>query len=74
MQLEHRKNYLDETEERFRLKIFNENKHKIAKHNQRYAEGKVSFKLAVNKYADMLHHEFRALMNGFNYTLHKELR
>jgi len=41
---------------------------------QRFAEGKVSFKLAVNKYADMLHHEFRALMNGFNYTLHKELR
>ncbi|KAH8290360.1 hypothetical protein KR054_002276, partial [Drosophila jambulina] len=74
MQLEHRKNYNDDTEERFRFKIFNENKHKIAKHNQNWASGKVSFKLAVNKYADMLHHEFRQVMNGFNYTLHKELR
>ncbi|XP_017106640.2 cathepsin L1 [Drosophila bipectinata] len=72
--LEHRKNYQDETEERFRLKIFNENKHKIAKHNQLWASGKVSYKLAVNKYADMLHHEFRQTMNGFNYTLHKQLR
>ncbi|XP_023160082.2 cathepsin L [Drosophila hydei] len=72
--LEHRKNYQDETEERFRLKIFNENKHKIAKHNQRYAAGEVTFKMAVNKYADMLHHEFHETMNGFNYTLHKQLR
>uniref|UniRef100_A0A6P4EMV6 Cathepsin L-like n=1 Tax=Drosophila rhopaloa TaxID=1041015 RepID=A0A6P4EMV6_DRORH len=72
--LEHRKHYKGETEESFRLKIFNENKHKIAKHNQQFAKGKVSFKLAVNKYADMLHHEFRQLMNGFNYTLQKELR
>ncbi|XP_044317675.1 LOW QUALITY PROTEIN: cathepsin L [Drosophila rhopaloa] len=72
--LEHRKHYKGETEESFRLKIFNENKHKIAKHNQQFAKGKVSFKMAVNKYADMLHHEFRQLMNGFNYTLQKELR
>lgn len=74
LQLEHHKNYQDETEERFRMKIYNENKHKIAKHNQRYATGKVSYKMALNKYADMLHHEFQQKMNGFNYTLHKQLR
>ncbi|KAH8358234.1 hypothetical protein KR084_008809 [Drosophila pseudotakahashii] len=72
--LEHRKNYKDETEDCFRLKIFIENKHRIAKHSQLFAEGKVSFKLGVNKYADMLSHEFRAQMNGYNNTLHKELR
>jgi cathepsin L len=72
--LEHRKHYQDETEERFRLKIFYENKHKIAKHNQLYAAGKVSYKLGLNKYADMLHHEFKQTMNGFNYTQYKTLR
>lgn len=45
-----------------------ENKHHIAKHNQLYDQGKVSFKLAVNKYADLLPHEFSAL-NGYNKTL-----
>ncbi|XP_068148101.1 cathepsin L1 isoform X1 [Drosophila tropicalis] len=72
--LEHRKNYADSTEESFRMKIFTENKHHIAKHNQRFATGEVSYKLALNKYADMLHHEFKETMNGFNYTLHKQLR
>lgn len=72
--LEHRKHYNDEVEERFRLKIFNENKHKIAKHNQLFAAGKKSYKVALNKYADMLHSEFKETMNGYNHTLRKLLR
>uniref|UniRef100_A0A0C9PTJ9 Cp1_0 protein n=1 Tax=Fopius arisanus TaxID=64838 RepID=A0A0C9PTJ9_9HYME len=72
--MEHKKHYSNEVEERFRLKIFNENKLKIAKHNQLYAAGKVSFKMAVNKYSDMLHNEFRETMNGYNNTLRKQLR
>lgn len=72
--LEHRKNYGNEVEERFRMKIFNENRHKIAKHNQLFAQGKVSYKLGLNKYADMLHHEFKETMNGYNYTMHKLMR
>lgn len=72
--MEHRKSYSNEVEERFRLKIFNENKLRIAKHNQLFAMGKVSFKMAVNKYSDMLHSEFRETMNGFNNTLRKQLR
>lgn len=72
--LEHRKYYKDDTEEHFRLKIFNENKFKIANHNKQYAAGKVSYKLGVNKYADMLHHEFRQTMNGYNHTHRKLLR
>lgn len=45
-----------------------ENRHKIAKHNQRYEMGLVSYKLGINKYADMLHHEFVRTLNGFNRT------
>lgn len=66
--LEHKKVYDNEIEEKFRMKIFAENKHKVAKHNQRYQRGEVSFKLSTNKYADMLHHEFVHTMNGFNRT------
>uniref|UniRef100_U5ET77 cathepsin L n=1 Tax=Corethrella appendiculata TaxID=1370023 RepID=U5ET77_9DIPT len=66
--LQHRKKYESETEEKFRQKIFIENKHKIAKHNQRYELGQVSYKLSMNKYADMLHHEFVHTLNGYNRT------
>lgn len=74
LQMEHKKRYSNEVEERFRLKIFNENRLKIAKHNQLYATGKASFKMAINKYTDMLHSEFRETMNGYNNTLRKQLR
>jgi cathepsin L len=66
--LEHSKQYSSETEEQFRLKIFLENKNKIAKHNQLYATGRIPYKLGVNKYADMLHHEFISTLNGYNRT------
>ncbi|CAH1381544.1 unnamed protein product [Tenebrio molitor] len=64
----HNKQYQSETEERFRMKIFMENSHTVAKHNKLYAQGLVSFKLGINKYADMLHHEFVQALNGFNRT------
>lgn len=62
----HRKQYESETEEKFRMKIFMENAHKVAKHNKLYAQGLVPFKLGINKYSDMLHHEFVHTLNGFN--------
>ncbi|KAJ8935489.1 hypothetical protein NQ314_012781 [Rhamnusium bicolor] len=68
MNLTHKKQYDSETEERFRMKIFMENSHKVAKHNKLYAKGLVSYKLGINKYADMLHHEFVQTLNGFNKT------
>ncbi|KAJ3641093.1 hypothetical protein Zmor_027613 [Zophobas morio] len=64
--LTHKKEYQSETEERFRMKIFMENSHKIARHNKLYAQGLVTYKLGINKYADMLHHEFIQSLNGFN--------
>ncbi|CAN7951091.1 unnamed protein product, partial [Ixodes pacificus] len=59
------KSYLSETEEVFRLKIYMENRHKIAKHNEKYARGEVSYSLAMNEFGDMLHHEFVSTRNGF---------
>ncbi|KAG6460225.1 cathepsin L [Manduca sexta] len=66
--MQHDKKYDSEVEDRFRMKIYAENKHKIAKHNQLYEQGLVSYKLGPNKYTDMLHHEFIQAMNGYNRT------
>ncbi|KAJ8716396.1 hypothetical protein PYW07_003023 [Mythimna separata] len=67
--MEHSKQYDSEVEDKFRMKIYVENKHRIAKHNQRFEQGAVTYKLRPNKYADMLHHEFVHTMNGYNRTL-----
>ncbi|XP_075226652.1 cathepsin L-like peptidase [Lycorma delicatula] len=72
--LQYKKHYGSETEERFRMKIFMDNKNKIAKHNARFEKNQTSFKLALNTYSDMLHHEFINVMNGFNNTMNEELR
>ncbi|XP_012255914.2 cathepsin L [Athalia rosae] len=64
----HKKQYDNAVEEKFRMKIFMENKHKVAKHNAKYEMGLVSYKLKLNKYGDMLHHEFVSTLNGFNKT------
>lgn len=66
--MQHDKKYDSEVEDRFRMKIYADNKHKIAKHNQLYEQGLVSFKLGTNKYTDLLHHEFVQAMNGYNRT------
>ncbi|KOB68904.1 Cathepsin L-like protease [Operophtera brumata] len=66
--MEHKKKYESDIEDRFRMKIYAENKHKIAKHNQRFQKGLESYELKQNKYGDMLHYEFVHTMNGFNKT------
>ncbi|XP_003402217.1 cathepsin L [Bombus terrestris] len=72
--MEHNKVYKNDVEERFRMKIFMDNKHKIAKHNGNYEMKKVSYKLKMNKYGDMLHHEFVNTLNGFNKSINTQLR
>lgn len=69
--LTHKKTYSSTTEEKFRMKIFMENAHKVARHNQMYELGLVSYKLKMNKWADLLHHEFVHTVNGFNKTARK---
>ena len=57
-----------------RMKIWMENKAKIEKHNRLAHKGHKSYHLAMNQFGDLLHHEFTAIMNGyqsrskFNYT------
>ncbi|GFR11040.1 cathepsin L [Trichonephila clavata] len=55
----------EEIEDTFRMKVFMENKHKIAHHNKLYLTGQKSYSLAMNKFGDLLHHEFVSAMNGF---------
>jgi len=61
----HGRQYPTKDEENFRMKVFMENKHKIAKHNNRASNGLKGYTLAMNKFGDLLSHEFVALMNGF---------
>ncbi|XP_065156463.1 cathepsin L-like [Atheta coriaria] len=63
------KQYDSETEEKFRMKVFMENAHKVIKHNQLYDIGLVNYKLSLNTWSDMLHHEFIHIVNGYNRTL-----
>ncbi|KOX72663.1 Cathepsin L [Melipona quadrifasciata] len=72
--MEHNKIYKNDIEERFRMKIFMDNKHKIAKHNGNYEMKKVPYKLKMNKYGDLLHHEFVNTLNGFNKSINTQLR
>ena len=56
-------------EEKFRLKVFMENKQRIAKHNSRYQLGHHAYKLEMNHYGDMLPSEFGRMMNGYRYEM-----
>jgi len=63
----HKKNYENEIEERFRMKIYLENRQKIAKHNK---DGdKHGYTLAMNHFGDLLPHEFTSRMNGYRREL-----
>lgn len=65
----HSRQFTDKNEENFRLKVFMENKHKIAKHNQKANNGQKGYTLAMNQFGDLLRHEFVAIMNGFKIGL-----
>jgi len=67
----HSKQYNNEVEERFRMKIYLENRHRIAKHNTDTQNG---FKLTMNKYGDLLGHEFTRRMNGYRQDLRNVTR
>lgn len=63
------KKYDNEIEERYRMKIYMENKHRIALHNKMFQRGEVTYDLEMNHYGDLLHHEFLSRMNGFKRNL-----
>lgn len=65
-------NYTTPAEEKFRMKVFMENKAKVAKHNRRAHRGKHSYTLKMNKYGDLLHHEFVTKFTGFRNDLERK--
>nr|QCT84047.1 cathepsin L-like cysteine proteinase A [Haemaphysalis flava] len=62
----HKKTYKSNVEELLRFKIFTENTLLVAKHNAKYAKGLVSYKLGMNKFGDLLPHEFAKMVNGYH--------
>nr|CAD7606209.1 unnamed protein product [Timema genevievae] len=53
----HQKQYNNDEEESSRFLIFQENRNMIIEHNKLYEQGLVSFKMAVNKFADKTREE-----------------
>lgn len=67
--LTYMKKYESDMEDGFRMKIYMDNKHKILQHNKRFQQGMESFKLDMNHFGDLLHHEFIRTMNGYRRNL-----
>ena len=59
------KSYDTAEEDDFRMKVFTENKYRIAKHNVGRHLSHHNYTLEMNNYGDMLPHEFKGLMNGY---------
>nr|ACO10357.1 Cathepsin L precursor [Caligus rogercresseyi] len=66
--LTHGKSYESSIEEKLRLKIHMENSLKISRHNAEAINGKHSYYMKMNHYGDLLHHEFVAMVNGYEYV------
>ncbi|XP_067006619.1 cathepsin L1 [Anabrus simplex] len=72
--LQHGKKYSSAAEEELRMKIYMENKQKIAEHNAKYAKGEVTYSMAMNHFGDLRHNEFVRMVNGYNSTLGQQMR
>merc|ERR1712223_1523709 len=63
--VQHKKEYGSEQENNFRMKVFMDNKAKIARHNTLAHKGQKSYTQKLNEYSDMLPSEFNEIMNGY---------
>lgn len=64
LQLKYGKNYPNQTEDKIRMEIFLKNKHKIDEHNEKHANGSVSFTMGLNNFSDLTRDELNAQMKG----------
>ncbi|XP_030371981.1 cathepsin L-like [Scaptodrosophila lebanonensis] len=62
--LKHGKSYGYGKEETMRFKIFKDNKYMIATHNKRWAAGKKTYKMGVNKFTDLQFKELEGCINN----------
>eukprot|EP00914_Ancora_sagittata_P018237 GHVO01036051.1.p1 GENE.GHVO01036051.1~~GHVO01036051.1.p1 ORF type:complete len:351 (+),score=53.34 GHVO01036051.1:138-1190(+) len=60
----HERTY-EENEETQRKEVFRNNLKKIEMHNYLHAQGKSSYTLGINQFADLEANEFASIMNGF---------
>lgn len=66
------KTYASPEEESYRLSIFEKNLKEIDEHNLKYEQGLVTFKKAINKYADWSKAEFRNTLPAYkSHQVHK---
>ncbi|XP_037080221.1 procathepsin L-like [Pollicipes pollicipes] len=56
--------YRDPVEEHYRMKVYADNKAIVSQHMKEYAEGKHTFTMAINKFADLTNEELGNLYNG----------
>ena len=68
----HQKTYLSAMEDLVRMKIFMENKAKIARHNQRAHFGSATFTMKMNHLGDQLTQEVTSNKNGYRKGLLKK--
>lgn len=68
-QINFNKVYSSPAEEAFRKEVFLENRKKIFRFDEEYAQGLRNFVQKINPFADILHHEFNQQLNGFNRTV-----
>ncbi|XP_015788835.1 cathepsin L1 [Tetranychus urticae] len=61
----HNKVYADEREEAWRKTVFLNNLKKIKAHNERANNGEHTYRLGVNKFADLTYEEFKSAYLGF---------
>ncbi|CAH1389743.1 unnamed protein product [Nezara viridula] len=59
------KNYTTKEEDQLRKNIYFDNKLRIVKHNALHANGIKTYKLGINKFADLTSTEFRKFMKGY---------
>jgi len=59
-------------EEYFRKNIWIKNKEMIDSHNEQFYKGLKSYTLAMNKFGDLMHHEFTSMMNGYKRSSNKK--
>jgi cathepsin L len=66
---EHGKKYASHQEELYRLNVWSSNADFVEKHNAEADAGKHTFWVKMNKFGDLLSHEFVRIYNGFNNTM-----
>lgn len=67
LQAEYKKHYNDPAEEAYHMEIFLKNKDNVEKHNQKFEEGAVSYKMGLNEFSDIEYSDFSTTLEEARY-------